>query len=164
MFVLFFLYSFIAIAHTLVVPSVKVFKTVESLSQGLCEDFISACQTSLAEKNSFHCAVPGGSVLKMLAGLKAFGTSDIDWSKVNLFYVNHKCVPLSDSSATHGKAKTLFLDELATINSIPLKISDKGTNFADNAAMQVIYFYVNKSYISKYSYVNSSRRLHTPKV
>lgn len=59
-------------------------------------------------------AVPGGSVLKMLGGLKELG-QDVDWSKVYLFYVNHKCVPSDDASATHFKAKSIFLDACPVI-------------------------------------------------
>lgn len=57
----------------------------------------------------FLQAVPGGSVLKMLGGLKELG-KEVDWSKVFLFYVNHKCVPNDDASATHFKALSIFLD------------------------------------------------------
>jgi 6-phosphogluconolactonase len=60
-------------------------------------------------KHSSLKAVPGGSVLKMLGGLKEL-KAEIDWSKVFLFYVNHKCVPNDDASATHFKALSIFLD------------------------------------------------------
>ena len=50
-------------------------------------------------------------MLKLLAGLKSY-KSAIDWSKVFLFYVNHKCVAVNDPTSTHFKAKSIFLDEL----------------------------------------------------
>mmetsp|Transcript_1323 Transcript_1323/g.5410 ORF Transcript_1323/g.5410 Transcript_1323/m.5410 type:complete len:216 (+) Transcript_1323:753-1400(+) len=51
-------------------------------------------------------AIPGGSVLSMLAGLAAY--TNVDWSKVHVFYVNHKAVAMDDDAATHKKAMALF--------------------------------------------------------
>mmetsp|Transcript_50985 Transcript_50985/g.159311 ORF Transcript_50985/g.159311 Transcript_50985/m.159311 type:complete len:204 (-) Transcript_50985:140-751(-) len=35
----------------------------------------------------------------------------VDWSKTTMAYVNHRAVPNEDETATHLKAKRLFLDE-----------------------------------------------------
>lgn len=47
----------------------------------------SNAQAAIAEKGYFTLAVPGGSVLKALAGLTG---AKLDWSKIHMFYVNHK--------------------------------------------------------------------------
>lgn len=52
-------------------------------------------------------AVPGGSVLNMLAGLSSYR---IDWTRCVLAYVNHKCLPLDDEKSTHAKARKLFIN------------------------------------------------------
>jgi hypothetical protein len=59
-------------------------------------------------------AIPGGSVLKMLAG------STPEWaSKCTLAYVNHKAVSMDDGDlATHAKASKLFLDGWTGVNAI----------------------------------------------
>ena len=77
----------------------------------MCKEIVELASKEINEKNAFYIAVPGGSVLKLLAGLKIY-KSTIDWSKVFLFYVNHKCVAVNDPTSTHFKAKSLFLDEL----------------------------------------------------
>lgn len=90
---------------------VNIYKTSTDVANALCEDFLSAASLSINKKGSFYCAIPGGSVLKMLSGLaKSEYKSKIDWTKVHLFYVNHKCVKDDDSTSTHKKAKDFFLD------------------------------------------------------
>jgi len=90
---------------------VKVYSNTETVGSELCKEIVENASKEINEKNAFYIAVPGGSVLKLLAGLKAY-KSAIDWSKVFLFYVNHKCVAVNDPTSTHFKAKSLFLDEL----------------------------------------------------
>jgi len=91
----------------------------------LCQDIVNVARESISTKGKFFIAVPGGSVLKLLSGLKNH-PSDLDWNKVHLFYVNHKCVPSTDASATHFKAKGLFLDALKMTNVYPLDEPTEG--------------------------------------
>lgn len=102
---------------------VNVYKSAEDVGLALCDDFVNEARKEIQSKGSFHVAVPGGSVLKLLSGLKASKLL-IDWSKVYLFYVNHKCVSETDPTATHYKAKSLFLDYLNDINAFSLQSID----------------------------------------
>ena len=64
----------------------------------------------------FLLGIPGGSILKMLAG-----TAPSWASKTTVAYVNHKCVDMGDEKlATHAKACKLFLDDWEGINVITL--------------------------------------------
>ena len=73
-----------------------------------------AATKAIAERGHFALAIPGGSILKMLAGSKP------EWAaKTTLAYVNHKAVPMEDASlATHAKASALFLDGWEGVNPI----------------------------------------------
>ena len=106
---------------------VRVYPTAEDVGRALCVDFIDQARLSIAARGAFYVAVPGGSVLKLLSGLRDSKTA-IDWSKVYLFYVNHKCVPDNDPSATHFKAKALFLDHLGTCNAFSILQGSEGVN------------------------------------
>ena len=68
-------------------------------------------------------AIPGGSILKMLAG-----SGGGDWTKdTTVVYVNHMCVPMDDSElATHAKATKLFLSEWKGCNTIVMDGTDQG--------------------------------------
>ena len=74
-----------------------------------------AAEASIAKRGHFALAIPGGSVMKMLAksGAPAWA------SKCTLAYVNHKAVPMDDAKlATHAKATALFLDKWAGVDVI----------------------------------------------
>lgn len=94
--------------------SVSVYNSPVELATALCNDFVISAQNAITRSGRFYVAVPGGSVLKMLGGLKDLG-KEVDWSKVHLFYVNHKCVPNDDASATHFKALSIFLDSCPAV-------------------------------------------------
>jgi len=100
-------------------PRVKVYPTAADVGKALCKDVVQVAQEAIASRGRCFIAVPGGSVLKLLAGLKDHAT-ELDWSKLYLFYVNHKAVPTTDASATHLKAKNLFVDALKMTNVFPL--------------------------------------------
>lgn len=119
--------------------SIHVYKNLDALSIGVCNDFVRCAQRAIAIRGIFTAAVPGGSVLKMLTGLKQ-KSSAVDWSKVKLFYVNHKCLPPDDSSATHFKAKSLFLDTLSEIQAFPLQISQDNNLQTDSAVNQAALY------------------------
>ena len=76
-------------------PTTLVYSNDVNLANALCDDLVSLAKQSINEKGSFFVAVPGGSVLKMLSGLKS-KVNDVDWTKVLWFYVNHKCVATTD--------------------------------------------------------------------
>lgn len=100
-------------------PKVNIYDTADIVGNELCKQFILSAKSEIKAKGSFYVAVPGGSALKLLKGLKD-KKNEIDWSKVFLFYVNHKCVPNNDESATHFKAKNIFLDAVGKVNTYVL--------------------------------------------
>ena len=108
--------------------AVHIYGTAEEVAAALCARVEAEARDAVAKRGVFALAVPGGSVLKMLAGLT---DSSMDWSKaresqrmrpqvamdcadsrrvqVVLAYANHKCVPLDAETSTHAKALKLFL-------------------------------------------------------
>lgn len=92
---------------------VSVYPTAERCASSLCAHVLAEAQSAIAERGVFVLAVPGGSVLKLLAGLRDNAT--VDWSRVVLLYANHKAVALEAENATHLKARRLFLDSLTGI-------------------------------------------------
>jgi len=95
---------------------IHVFSTAEQVSDAVCVDFVACISNAINTKGACYCAIPGGSALKMLTSIE---NSDlVDWSKVFIFYVSQKCTSPTDPSATHFKAKSIFLDSVGegTIN------------------------------------------------
>eukprot|EP00529_Nitzschia_sp_RCC80_P028741 CAMPEP_0113468086 /NCGR_PEP_ID=MMETSP0014_2-20120614/15165_1 /TAXON_ID=2857 /ORGANISM="Nitzschia sp." /LENGTH=325 /DNA_ID=CAMNT_0000360447 /DNA_START=49 /DNA_END=1026 /DNA_ORIENTATION=- /assembly_acc=CAM_ASM_000159 len=85
---------------------------------------LDAAQTAIEDRGYFALAIPGGSILKMLAGDDILG----DWtSKTTIVYVNHKCVDMVDGElATHAKAKKIFMDQWDGVNPITMDGTDDG--------------------------------------
>jgi len=88
-------------------PTIWEYPDSEYLSKALCGEVRSHAINAIKQKGSFNLCIPGGSALKLLSGLK--DVEGVDWSKVKLFYINHKCVLNNNPSATHFKAKICFL-------------------------------------------------------
>jgi len=85
---------------------------------------LNAANRAVAERGYFALAIPGGSILKMLAGDDILG----DWtSNTTICYVNHKCVDMDDAKlATHAKAMNIFLNKWKGCNTIIMDGTDKG--------------------------------------
>jgi len=98
-----------------VAPSkVQVEADASAVAEALVAKVNVAAEAAIAAHGHFALAIPGGSVLKMLADSKP------EWaSKTTLAYVNHKAVPMDDGElATHAKATKLFLGEWAGCSTL----------------------------------------------
>lgn len=116
---------------------VLVYENSDRLATALCDHIVALATREIELKGSFHFAVPGGSVLKLLKSLKDQKYDILDWSKCHMFYVNHKCLPDSDPSATHKKAKSLFLDYRTSLNAYALT---PGEDVKDGEMEAIEYF------------------------
>src|SRR5262249_49884382 len=66
-----------------------------------------AAHTAAAERGRYALAVPGGSVAERF--LPALVASDIDWSRVDLFFCDERCVPPGDADSNYGAASRLLV-------------------------------------------------------
>ena len=100
---------------------VVVLPDADAVGSMVCKRVDEAAKAAIAEHGHFALAIPGGSILKMLAGMR-----NPEWAdKTTLVYVNHKCVDMDDKSlATHAKAMDLFLEGWKGSNVMVLGGSD----------------------------------------
>lgn len=69
------------------------------------------------EKEKILLGIPGGrSVQGIFSRLK---DADIDWSKVHLFWVDERCVPLDSGESNHKLAQETFLQPLIEAGKLP---------------------------------------------
>ena len=110
------------------VDDVVILSDADAVGASVREIVKDAAARAISERGHFALAIPGGSILKMLAG------EDMDeglTSKTTIAYVNHKCVPMDDINlATHAKAHKLFLDTWVGAEAIVME----GTNDGDAEA------------------------------
>lgn len=77
-----------------------------------CRRVADALREAIKWRGSASLALPGGSVMAMMGGLveavHGGNFAAVDWSKVYIAYVNHKCVALDDDRSNHHKALQMF--------------------------------------------------------
>jgi len=107
------------------VEKVVVLKDSDAVGEKIRDIVSQAAMQAIQERGHFALAIPGGSILKMLAG--DIVNKDQWTSKTTIAYVNHKCVSMDDGKlATHAKARKLFLDEWDGVNVILMNDSRDG--------------------------------------
>ncbi len=90
----------------------KVFADSASLAESFASDFASwvAAQSS----DSITVALSGGSTPKRLFELWADQyAEEINWSRIQFFWGDERCVPPEDPESNYGVAKELFFDRIA---------------------------------------------------
>jgi 6-phosphogluconolactonase len=70
---------------------VQIFPEQSQVADALANLTMQAAERAISERGSFTVALAGGSLIKLLGGLK--GKSDIDWKNWHVFWVDERCVP-----------------------------------------------------------------------
>ena len=91
-------------------PVVKKYGDKATLSKEVCAFVAKNARAAIDARGVFHLAVAGGSLLDALVGLSDHKET-VDFSKVVLSFVNHKCVDPDGDKANMLKSKTKFADK-----------------------------------------------------
>jgi 6-phosphogluconolactonase len=112
------------------VDKVVVLEDADAVGNEIRQIVYDAAQTAIADRGHFALAIPGGSILKMLAGDDILSSNE--WtSKTTIAYVNHKCVPMDDVElATHAKAMKIFMNKWNGVNPILMDGTSDGPSEA----------------------------------
>lgn len=93
---------------------VKILPTAEELAHAVAEDFVQIAKQSIAERGRFTVALTGGTTPK-----DAYTTlssdvyaSQVDWSRVFVFWGDERCVPPTDRASNFGMARAALLDHV----------------------------------------------------
>jgi hypothetical protein len=70
---------------------VQIFPEPSQVADALAKLTIQAAERAIRERGSFTVALAGGSLIKLLGGLK--GKSEVDWKNWHIFWVDERCVP-----------------------------------------------------------------------
>ena len=95
-------------------PEIRIFKDLEELSRAAANLFIEQAAQSIAERNYFLVALNGGSTPTRLFQLLATDYREkVDWSKVDIFWGDERCVPPDDVGSSYGQARNALLDRVS---------------------------------------------------
>jgi len=92
-------------------PTYKILSDKQAVAMELCKLIVQIAKYEIDNKGCFIFAVAGGSLLDALTGLVEFKES-LDWTKVTVAFVNHKCIPLDHPKASMSIVKKNFCDAL----------------------------------------------------
>ena len=95
---------------------IRVFDDATALSRGCAQDFVDTANTAIAERGRFAVALSGGHTPEAAFRLLATPefSSQLDWSKVHVFWGDERNIPNTDPSSNEHMAREAFL------NSVPI--------------------------------------------
>ncbi len=94
---------------------VVIFSDGDKLSQAAAEYIVRMANESITAHGKFTLALSGGSTPKKLYGLLASEPyrDQIDWSHVELFWSDERCVPIDDPECNYKMAQEVMLSKLS---------------------------------------------------
>ncbi len=93
---------------------ITVYSDSESLISGAADFIAHLASRAIAERGRFTVALSGGNTPRpVYARLAAVGYRDrIDWSKVQIFFGDERCVPPNDPQSNYLMVRTALLDQV----------------------------------------------------
>ncbi len=110
---------------------IMVFSDGEQLSHAAARYVVQVANEALAEHGHFTIALSGGSTPKKLYSLLALEPyrNQIDWTKVEIFWADERCVPPDDAESNFHLAHEVMLSKLpipaGQIHRMPADESDR---------------------------------------
>ena len=97
--------------------AVQVSATVEQVTQTAAELFARTVTTAVQLRGHARVAISGGStpraMFELLADVSHAFTQAIPWDKLQLFWVDERCVPPDNPESNYGMTKAAMLDRIA---------------------------------------------------
>ena len=96
----------------------RIFRELERLSRHAANLFVEQAGQSVRERNQFLVALNGGSTPNRLFQLLGTEYRDqVDWSKVQVFWGDERCVPPDEAGSSYGQARELLLRHVSIPDS-----------------------------------------------
>jgi len=83
------------------------FRSSEAAEQVATRELVAAMRETLRSSDDARLAIPGGSALEAVVGLRAELARD--WARVKLTWVDERCVDRADAESNRGRAQRLGL-------------------------------------------------------
>ncbi|GCE13428.1 6-phosphogluconolactonase [Tengunoibacter tsumagoiensis] len=110
---------------------VLIYPTTEKLSLEAADFIVKAANEAIADHGRFTLALSGGSTPRKLYGMLAGDPykDQIDWSKVEIFWSDERCVPPTDAESNFQLAQEVMFSKLqipaANIHRCPADEADR---------------------------------------
>ncbi len=100
-------------------PVLEILENGPALAAALAARVAACAAEAVAARGSFHLAIPGGSVVSLLA--RGLAEIQIDAANWHVFWTDERCVPLSDPQSNFRLAETELLPKLAGAHLHPIR-------------------------------------------
>ena len=87
--------------------------TPQDLAVAAFDLFISQANITIAQKGVFNVAISGGNTPELFFKLLGQNPDVIKWEKVQLFWVDERCVPPDNDASNYALALNTFLDKIS---------------------------------------------------
>ena len=94
--------------------NMHIFQDQAEVADALASLTMKAAEQAIEERGSFTVALAGGSLIKLLGGLK--GKNGIDWDNWHVFWVDERCVPHDDPESNYGGALQALLSDVPILS------------------------------------------------
>lgn len=126
--------------------SIDIYPDTEALSQEAAQYIVRVAQESIAAHRRFTLALSGGSTPKKLYGMLAEEPyrSQIDWSAVDIFWSDERCVPTDDAECNFLMAQQVLFSKIPIpanqIHRMPADKDDRdAASYAYTLEMQQVF-------------------------
>jgi 6-phosphogluconolactonase len=108
-----------------------VLPTAEALAAAAADRIVAAARNAIRRRGRFRIALSGGGTPRPVYALlgAAPRAAAIDWSRVDVFWGDERCVPPDHAESNYGVARELLLDRLpglraAAVHRMPADAAD----------------------------------------
>lgn len=93
---------------------IKILPSPSAVAEAAAHLFVVAAADAIAARGEFTVALSGGSTPEALYRLLAEPdhAQQVDWSRVQVFFGDERCVPPDDERSNYGKARETLLDRV----------------------------------------------------
>ncbi len=94
-------------------PVIKIHENSFELAAACAGEFYSTVKSYTDNSKKINIALSGGNTPKLLFdSIAANYGNKIDWDRVNIFWVDERCVPPGDADSNYGMTKRHLLDKI----------------------------------------------------
>lgn len=110
---------------------ITIYSDIETLSHEAARSVVRIAQEAIAKHGRFTIALSGGSTPKKLYALLAEEPycSEIDWSLVDIFWSDERCVPPDDTESNYHLAQQVMLSKIplpaSQVHRMPAEQGDR---------------------------------------
>jgi 6-phosphogluconolactonase len=91
---------------------IKVLKNIRILSEEFCTELVNEVSSQFIKKDKINIALSGGKTPKAIFRKLVSLREKINWQKIDLFWVDERCVPPDDPESNYGMTKKHLLNHI----------------------------------------------------